>query len=159
MQATRDYCAGDSPNPAAVAAAAAVGADLADLSSAAGAVVFNPADDIVAADLVLVMDKYTAADVLREVSCCRTCSKEKYKICQEAMITVFSHDVVQIGHLHVCPSCIDSRRQPLVFTGMLTTHVFTHVFIGILTTHLTTQRLSPFQGLHIPNIPTVASII
>jgi len=29
---------------------------------------FCPAEDIVAADLVLVMDKYTAADVLREVS-------------------------------------------------------------------------------------------
>ena len=28
---------------------------------------FDPANDIVAADLVLVMDKYTAADVLREV--------------------------------------------------------------------------------------------
>jgi hypothetical protein len=29
--------------------------------------VFNPLEDIVAADMVLVMDKYTAADVLREV--------------------------------------------------------------------------------------------
>eukprot|EP00879_Flechtneria_rotunda_P006500 GHRR01006832.1.p1 GENE.GHRR01006832.1~~GHRR01006832.1.p1 ORF type:complete len:263 (+),score=136.22 GHRR01006832.1:3-791(+) len=37
-------------------------------SSNSGAVVFDPANDIVAADLVLVMDKYTAADVLREVS-------------------------------------------------------------------------------------------
>jgi hypothetical protein len=32
-----------------------------------GAVQFEPAADIVASDLVLVMDKYTAADVLREV--------------------------------------------------------------------------------------------
>jgi hypothetical protein len=30
--------------------------------------VFNPLEDIVTADLALVMDKYTAADVLREVS-------------------------------------------------------------------------------------------
>jgi hypothetical protein len=34
---------------------------------------FDPAADIVASDLVLVMDKYTAADVLREVRGCLFC--------------------------------------------------------------------------------------
>ncbi|KAF6259658.1 hypothetical protein COO60DRAFT_989348 [Scenedesmus sp. NREL 46B-D3] len=51
---------------AAAAAAASNGAGAA--ASAGGAVQFEPAADIVASDLVLTMDKYTAADVLREVS-------------------------------------------------------------------------------------------
>lgn len=66
LQATRDYCLGEAPDAAAVAAAAALGVQLPDAETAA-AVVFDPANDIVAADLVLVMDKFTAADVLREV--------------------------------------------------------------------------------------------
>jgi len=104
LQATRDYCVGQSPHPATAAAAATLGFSLAifdepsaaaaaagatsgsnsattsgssDSSSdagslpssgpAAGVCVFSPSEDIVAADMVLVMDKYTAADVLREV--------------------------------------------------------------------------------------------
>jgi hypothetical protein len=53
------------------AAAEAAGSNGAAAAAAAegsgGVSVFNPLEDIVAADLVLVMDKYTAADVLREV--------------------------------------------------------------------------------------------
>jgi hypothetical protein len=78
MQASRDYCIGQQPHHAAAAVAeAALGTPLAGTAAAAagsaaaaaagGAVQFNPAADIVASDLVLVMDKYTAADVLREV--------------------------------------------------------------------------------------------
>lgn len=77
LQATRDYCLGDAPTPSAVAAAAALGTQLAtavgaavgttESNATASATLFDPANDIVAADLVLVMDKYTAADVLREV--------------------------------------------------------------------------------------------
>lgn len=78
VRASRDYCIGQQPHPAADAVAqAALGAPLAaaaadgaaePAAAAAGAVQFDPAADIVASDLVLVMDKYTAADVLREVS-------------------------------------------------------------------------------------------
>ncbi|KAF8057642.1 ptpA [Scenedesmus sp. PABB004] len=67
-RATRDYCLGQPPHPAAVAAAAALGTPLDSTAGAGGALRFEPAADIVAADLVLVFDKYTAADVLREVS-------------------------------------------------------------------------------------------
>jgi hypothetical protein len=70
VQASRDYCIGQQPHPAAAAVAeAALGTPLAGTAAGAagGAVQFNPAADIVASDLVLVMDKYTAADVLREV--------------------------------------------------------------------------------------------
>eukprot|EP00878_Enallax_costatus_P033054 GHUV01036431.1.p1 GENE.GHUV01036431.1~~GHUV01036431.1.p1 ORF type:complete len:250 (+),score=82.46 GHUV01036431.1:458-1207(+) len=67
QRATRDYCLGEGPDQAAVAAAATLGVQLPDAGTAA-AVMFDPANDIVAADLVLVMDKFTAADVLREVS-------------------------------------------------------------------------------------------
>jgi hypothetical protein len=61
----------------AAAAAAAVAAVASPPAAAAGgsalstldiAQQFCPAEDIVAADIVLVMDKYTAADVLREVN-------------------------------------------------------------------------------------------
>ncbi|WIA42862.1 hypothetical protein OEZ86_008786 [Tetradesmus obliquus] len=79
VRASRDYCIGQQPHPAADAVAqAALGAPLAGAAAdgaaesaaaaAGGAVQFDPAADIVASDLVLVMDKYTAADVLREVS-------------------------------------------------------------------------------------------
>jgi hypothetical protein len=97
-QATRDYCKGQAPDPTAAAAAETLGFSLfgltPDSQSAAaaaaaagsssgsnggsngddgwwgegGVCVFNPLEDIVTADLALVMDKYTAADVLREVS-------------------------------------------------------------------------------------------
>jgi hypothetical protein len=84
LQATRDYCEGQGAHPAAAAAAARLGISLpqsaqpeaadagaaaasASQSDASAAFVFEPANDIVAADLVLVMDKFTAADVLREV--------------------------------------------------------------------------------------------
>ena len=89
LQASRDYCAGQPPDlaasaaadtlgysltpPAAAAPAAAAAAEGGNKDAAAaadgggGVSVFNPLEDIVAADLVLVMDKYTAADVLREV--------------------------------------------------------------------------------------------
>jgi hypothetical protein len=76
LQASRDYCIGQQPHPAAAAvAAAALGTTLSSSPTAAaaaaagGAVQFDPAADIVASDVVLVMDKYTAADVLREVRC------------------------------------------------------------------------------------------
>jgi protein-tyrosine phosphatase len=63
--ATRDYCQGEGPDPAAVAVLAAVGLPL---PPAYAARTFDQAADVVRCDLVLVMDKFTAADVLREVS-------------------------------------------------------------------------------------------
>ncbi|GLC34835.1 hypothetical protein PLESTB_001169400 [Pleodorina starrii] len=62
---TRPYNLGEEPEPAAVAAAEALG-----LEPPAGhaARLFDPAVDIVSYDLLLVMDKYTAGDVMREVS-------------------------------------------------------------------------------------------
>eukprot|EP00887_Chlorella_sp_A99_P003002 scaffold9.g3002.t1 len=64
--ATRDYCSGEPPHPAAAAAAAALGLELP--ADEVGAQQFDEASDIAANELVVVMDKYTAADVLREVS-------------------------------------------------------------------------------------------
>lgn len=67
QQASRDYCEGQPPHPSAAAAAAALGLELPCEASAAGAQIFEPASDIVSSDLVLCMDKFSAADVLREV--------------------------------------------------------------------------------------------
>lgn len=66
---TRDYNIGDLPDPAAVSAASALGLHLVDVSgTAGGARQFDERTDIVRFDLVLTMDKFTAADVLREIS-------------------------------------------------------------------------------------------
>lgn len=62
---TRDYGLGDGPDPSAVAAAARLGLRL---PAGHGARLFDPASDIVRYDLLLVLDKYTAADAMREVS-------------------------------------------------------------------------------------------
>jgi protein-tyrosine-phosphatase len=62
-RATRDFCAGEGPAPAAAAAAAELGLALPQRYEAE---VFRDSRDIVYFDVVLVMDKFTAADVLRE---------------------------------------------------------------------------------------------
>lgn len=65
LQATRDYNIGEGPEPAVAAVAEELGICLPiDFS----AQLFDHERDIVAYDVVLVMDKYTAADVLREVN-------------------------------------------------------------------------------------------
>lgn len=65
----RDYNVGDPPEPAVLAAAAEAALVIPPDTEARQ---FAPETDIVRADLVLVMDKYTAADVLREVGCPRS---------------------------------------------------------------------------------------
>jgi len=65
--ASRDYCAGRPPSPDAAAVAATRG--LADPAfSAARATPFLPATHAVRADLLAVVDRFVAADVLREVT-------------------------------------------------------------------------------------------
>lgn len=67
---------------------------------------FNHERDIVAFDLVLVMDKFTAADVLREVSyCVRT-----FVLC----VTQMNMDCTQQSAQPCClpPSCQACARQP-----------------------------------------------
>lgn len=63
-RASRDFCLGEGPDPAAASAAADLG-----LALPQGYAVqqFKEAEDIVTADVVLVVDKFVAADVLREV--------------------------------------------------------------------------------------------
>lgn len=71
----RDYNVGEPPEPAVLAAAAEAALLIPPDTEARQ---FAPETDIVRADLVLVMDKYTAADVLREVgcpTCASTCNK------------------------------------------------------------------------------------
>lgn len=64
MQASRDYCIGDGPEGSVLTVLNRVGLAPPEGCKAAQ---FDEAADIVAFDLVLVMDKFTAADVLREV--------------------------------------------------------------------------------------------
>jgi hypothetical protein len=65
--AARDYCIGDPPEPDVVASARAAG--LADAGFKAGtAAVFVPPRDGVRADLVIVMDRFVAEDVLRDLT-------------------------------------------------------------------------------------------
>lgn len=63
--ASRDYSTGEGPEAVALAVAQRLGIKLPQGRTAR---VFQPAVDIVRFDLVLVMDKFTAADVMREVS-------------------------------------------------------------------------------------------
>lgn len=63
-QGTRPYNVGEGPEPAAEAAAATLGLTL---PADHAARLFEPAEDIVRHDLLLVMDKFTAGDVMREV--------------------------------------------------------------------------------------------
>lgn len=64
LQGTREYNVGDGPDIAAQGAAQQMGIELpADFQARQ----INPERDIVEFDIVLVMDKFTAADVLREV--------------------------------------------------------------------------------------------
>ncbi len=65
LQACRDYNVGDRPDPAVLRAAGEIGLSLAENKVAE---LFDPARDIGMYDMVLVMDKFTASDVLREVS-------------------------------------------------------------------------------------------
>lgn len=79
LQGTRPYNLGEEPEASALAAAEALGlmephSPSSPSSSANGgpqpphrARLFSAAEDMVGADLVLVMDKYTAGDVMREV--------------------------------------------------------------------------------------------
>ncbi|KAK9816561.1 hypothetical protein WJX72_002020 [[Myrmecia] bisecta] len=69
---TRDYNLGDGPEPAVVRVAQEQGIRLPDGFAARQ---MDHEADIVQFDLVLVMDKYTAADVLREVSVYDTINK------------------------------------------------------------------------------------
>ncbi len=64
MQATRDYNIGEGPEASVLAAAHELGLVLPEGITAR---LFDHERDIVAYDLVLVMDKFTAADVMREV--------------------------------------------------------------------------------------------
>lgn len=64
MQACRDYNIGDPPDPAVVRAAGEIGLSLPEGKVAE---LFDPSRDIGVYDMVLVMDKFTASDVLREV--------------------------------------------------------------------------------------------
>ena len=65
VQATRDYNIGESAEPSAVAAASSLGYDM---PPGFAAQKFDYEKDTVAYDLILVMDKFTAGDVMREVS-------------------------------------------------------------------------------------------
>lgn len=65
LQATRDYTLGERPHPSAAAAARGLGVQL---DSSFQATRFDYAADTVQFDLILVMDKFTAADVMREVA-------------------------------------------------------------------------------------------
>ncbi|KAI7843239.1 hypothetical protein COHA_003073 [Chlorella ohadii] len=64
-RATQSYCVGEEAHPAAAAVAAELGLQLPEGYAAQQ---FKEARDIVEFDVVLVVDKFTAADVLREVS-------------------------------------------------------------------------------------------
>lgn len=68
LQGTREYNVGDAPDIAAQAAAQQMGIELPGDFQARQ---INPERDIVQFDIVLVMDKFTAADVLREVHAAR----------------------------------------------------------------------------------------
>ncbi|KAK9821492.1 hypothetical protein WJX74_002157 [Apatococcus lobatus] len=72
-KACRDYNIGDPPDPAVLRAAAEIGLNLQDGKVAE---LFDPSRDIGVYDMVLVMDKFTASDVLREVSIFDTIHKE-----------------------------------------------------------------------------------
>lgn len=65
LQGTRDYNVGDGADVSVQAAAQQMGLQLPETFQARQ---INPEKDIVCFDIVLVMDKFTAADVLREVS-------------------------------------------------------------------------------------------
>lgn len=71
-RASKDYNTGDAPDPALQHVAAELELRLPD---GAAARQFDHERDIVAFDLVLVMDKFCAADVLREVSVYDTINK------------------------------------------------------------------------------------
>ena len=78
---------GEGPDPAVMEAAENLSIYLPDDFEAR---VFDYEKDIVLFDLVLVMDKYTAADVLREVSVYDTVQKERQ----------FSRKVRRLGDFH-----------------------------------------------------------
>ena len=64
LQATRDYTIGEGPHPSAQVAANGLGVQLpVDFKASR----FDYTDDTVHFDLILVMDKFTAGDVMREV--------------------------------------------------------------------------------------------
>eukprot|EP00210_Caulerpa_lentillifera_P006713 g6415.t1 len=73
-RATRDYNIGEGPDPAVIEASENLSIFLNENKKAE---LFNYEKDIVLFDLVLVMDKFTAADVLREISVYDTIQKEK----------------------------------------------------------------------------------
>ncbi|GFR49616.1 hypothetical protein Agub_g11639, partial [Astrephomene gubernaculifera] len=81
---TRPYNLGEGPEPAAAAAAAALGLQLPPNHAAS---LFDPAHHLVSYDLILVMDKFTAGDVMREVSSFELVNRN----------TQFSHKVRRLG--------------------------------------------------------------
>ena len=64
LQATRDYAVGEAAHPATSAAAQALGIELPPQFAARK---FDYTNDTVHFDMILVMDKFTAGDVMREV--------------------------------------------------------------------------------------------
>ncbi|GIL73462.1 hypothetical protein Vretimale_17671 [Volvox reticuliferus] len=81
---TRPYNLDEGPEPAATAAVEALGLEAPVEHTAR---LFDPAHDIVSYDLLLVMDKYTAGDVMREVSSFELINRT----------TQFSHKVRRLG--------------------------------------------------------------
>lgn len=94
FQGTRDYNVGEGPDEKVIE----VAEDLSIfLSEDFKARVFDYEKDIILFDLVLVMDKFTASDVLREISVYDTVQKE----------TQFSRKVRRLGEFH--PQMKDSE--------------------------------------------------
>ncbi len=87
LQGTRDYNVGEPPDPSTLEAAENLSIVLPEAFEASA---FDYERDIVLFDLILVMDKYTAADVLREVSVYDTVQKE----------TRYSRKVRRLGEFH-----------------------------------------------------------
>ena len=75
LQGTREYNVGDAPDIAAQSAAQQMGIELPGNFQARQ---INPERDIVQFDIVLVMDKFTAADVLREVRPSQFCCQDAF---------------------------------------------------------------------------------
>lgn len=107
LQGTREYNVGDAPDIAAQSAAQQMGIALPRDFQARQ---INPERDIVQFDIVLVMDKFTAADVLREVCAARYHpfrSASKMPLCaciaclcssKQQPVTTF--DQVTSGHIY-----------------------------------------------------------
>lgn len=90
LQGTREYNVGDGPDIAAQAAAQQMGIELPRDFQARQ---INPERDIVQFDIVLVMDKFTAADVLREVRLAAAGQHLCISACQETLRVLHAANV------------------------------------------------------------------